>query len=59
LIFTGRQLGTSLTTLSRITGLSLATVARRHDAATHKIANGLELAKLSKQVLREYNRQES
>jgi putative transposase len=53
LILAGRRAGLGATTLSDITGLSIATVSRRHDAALHRIKEDETLSKEIAQVLKQ------
>ena len=55
LVLTGRRLGASTTTLSRLTGLDIANVSRRHDAAVRKVKEDPRFSDATSQVIEDYH----
>ncbi len=51
LILTGRRAGLNTKRLSEITGLSIAAISRRHDAALSRIKQDGELRRIADDVL--------
>lgn len=55
LIVSGRRLGASATTLSRLIGLDIANVCRRHDAAVRKMGEDPKLGSAASEVIDNYH----
>jgi putative transposase len=55
LILSGRRLGASVTTLSRLIGLDSANVSRRHDAAVRRMKGDQMLGAATSRVIANYN----
>ena len=57
LVVSGRRVGAGVKTLADLTGMSISTVSRRHDAAISKIRSGHPLANEIAQIIEEYYRE--
>jgi putative transposase len=55
LIVSGRRLGASATTLSRLMGLDIANISRRHDAAIRKMTEDPSLSQTISHVIADYH----
>src|SRR5262249_15200442 len=56
LVFTGNEMGVSMTTLSEITGLSRSAISRRNDAAKFEMQKGGATSELAAEIKREYEK---
>jgi hypothetical protein len=54
MIISGRRLGGTVTTLSQLTGLSVAAISRRHDAGIRKMQDDKILRAATDQVIDTY-----
>ena len=54
MIISGRRSGGTVTTLSQLTGLSVATISRRHDAGIRKMQDDKILRAATDQVIDAY-----
>lgn len=59
LIVSGRRLGASATALSRLAGIDVATVSRRHDAGLARIADDRSFGATIEKVLETYRKTET
>ena len=53
-ILTGRRLGATTTTLAALTGLSVATISRRHDAGLSRMSSDESFGTVISKVMEEY-----
>lgn len=56
LVLTGRRMGASATDLARLTGLDVACISRRHDAAVRRSKDDQSFSEITTKVIEEYQK---